>query len=92
MQVVFKAGFTVIVSIFNTGVVFIKGRCRSCYAFAVTGALESVNALATGKLTTLSEQNIVDCSGRPFYCECVAMYIRCTSSHVLNGLVYFRVI
>ncbi|XP_064388733.1 procathepsin L-like [Halichondria panicea] len=39
-----------------------QGRCRSCYAFAITGALESMNALATKKIVQLSEQNIVDCS------------------------------
>ncbi|CAI8044438.1 Procathepsin L (Fragments), partial [Geodia barretti] len=39
-----------------------SGRCRSCYAFATTGVLEGLHALTTGKLVTLSEQNIIDCS------------------------------
>ena len=41
-----------------------QGRCRSCYAFATTGVLEGLHALTTGKLVTLSEQNIIDCSGK----------------------------
>ena len=37
--------------------------CGASYAFSAIGALEGALALATGKLTTLSEQNIIDCSG-----------------------------
>ncbi len=38
-------------------------RCGSSYAFSAMGALEGINALAYKQLVTLSEQNIVDCSG-----------------------------
>ena len=46
-------------------ILLLQGRCKSCYAFAVVGALESMKALATkeNKLTSLSEQNIIDCTG-----------------------------
>lgn len=44
----------------------VQGRCRSCYAFSVTGALESMNALASNKIVQLSEQNIIDCSSKYF--------------------------
>ena len=37
--------------------------CGASYAFSAIGALEGAWALANGKLTTLSEQNIIDCSG-----------------------------
>ena len=40
-----------------------QGQCGSSYAFSAVGALEGANALATGNLVTLSEQNIIDCSG-----------------------------
>ena len=37
--------------------------CGASYAFSAIGALEGAWSLAHGKLTTLSEQNIIDCSG-----------------------------
>ena len=42
---------------------YIQGRCHSCYAFSITGALEGLHALSHGRLVSLSEQNIIDCSG-----------------------------
>ena len=41
-----------------------QGNCASCYAFSAIGALESASAQAKNKLVELSEQNIVDCSGK----------------------------
>ena len=40
-----------------------QGGCGSCYAFSAISALESRHALATGRLQSLSEQQIVDCAG-----------------------------
>jgi C1A family cysteine protease len=39
-----------------------QGMCGSCWAFSMVGAAESAGAIATGKLVSLSEQQVVDCS------------------------------
>ena len=39
-----------------------QAQCASCYAFAAAAAIESHNFIKTGKLETISPQNIVDCT------------------------------
>ena len=63
----------------------VQGQCGASYAFSAVGALEGAWALAHGKLTLLSEQNIIDCSGEICYYHVCRVYLEtCVPIHAVS--------
>ncbi|CAD7702318.1 unnamed protein product [Ostreobium quekettii] len=43
--------------------------CGGCWAFSATGSMEGINAIRTGKLLSLSEQELIDCETQDDGCH-----------------------
>ena len=46
-----------------------QGQCGSCWAFSSTGALEGANQIKGGRLSSFSEQQLVDCDHYSHGCQ-----------------------
>jgi KDEL-tailed cysteine endopeptidase len=52
-----------------------QGQCGSCWAFSTTGSIEGARQIAGGDLTSLSEENLVECSKQNHGCKGGAMVL-----------------
>jgi len=58
-----------------------QGQCGSCWAFSLTGSTEAAYQRSTGKLVSLSEQQLVDCTTSINY-GCDGGYLDQTFSYI----------
>jgi C1A family cysteine protease len=52
-----------------------QGQCGSCWAFSTTGSIEGARQIAGSGLTSLSEENLVECSKENHGCQGGAMVL-----------------
>lgn len=59
-----------------------QGLCASCWSFCVVAAVESIYAIGTSQLISMSEQNLIDCCFDCFGCQ--GGYVLKTFEFVIN--------
>lgn len=65
-----------------------QGGCGSCWAFSTTGAVEGAHFLNSGKLVSLSEQQLVDCDHQCDREEADACDAGCNGGFMTNAYQY----
>ena len=59
-----------------------QGWCGACWAFSACQAIESAHAITTGECTSLSDQNIIDCT---------SSYFGCLGGLTVTGIAYVQI-
>ncbi|XP_046977838.1 cathepsin L-like isoform X4 [Vanessa cardui] len=62
-----------------------QGDCNSGYAFSTTGSLEGQHFRSSGKLVSLSEQNLIDCSVKFWNRGCKGGHVGYALLYILNS-------
>lgn len=62
-----------------------QGWCGACWAIAAAGALEGSNAIQTGKLVEISEQQILDCASMPPFRS-----VKCDGGYISEAFRYSK--